>query len=203
MRERIRALCDPYYIIGTLLIASALVEYIWFPGTFRKAIQLPAAYVSEIIIQIPNWYEVHKIPDGDSLVIRYYGRLESIQLRNVVTPLRNRPGYEEAQQAFRELIGDSRVSLEFEHEEIERDFFGRFIPYVIVGGKNLNIEMVRLGHSEYESEPDKSRYETDFLAAEEEARQNQRGIWAIRETDAETTSSGTSAEETRTLPAYP
>lgn len=169
---------DPMYAFGAVLLAIVLIEATWFPGMIRNAIGRHAVNVTLPEIQIPNRYEVVEIPDGDSIVIKYYGKYESIQLRNVVTTVRGKPGFTEAQSELRSLIGDSRVQLEFEHGEIERDFFSRFIPHVYVDGLHLNHEMIRLGHSAYEAEPDDSRYRDEFIAAEEEAHTAKRGIWA-------------------------
>lgn len=172
---------DPIFALGTTMLVAVGMEYFFFPGTFQRLIAQNGIRITIPEFQIHNRYEIKEIPDGDSIVIRYYGRYESIQLKNVVTPVRGQPGYTEGQTSLRNLIGDNRVSLEFEGEDEERDFFGRFVPQVFVGSTHLNLEMIRLGLSAYEDASEESRYHAAFLAAEAEAKENQRGIWAIKE----------------------
>jgi len=74
------------------------------------------------------------------------------------------------------------VRLERDHPKEIRDFYNRYLAYVIVekDGKtyNYNVECVRAGMSPYFSKYGYSRrFHKDFVAAQEEARKAQRGIW--------------------------
>jgi endonuclease YncB( thermonuclease family) len=75
------------------------------------------------------------------------------------------------------------VRLERDHPGEIRDFYNRYLAYVLVqkNGKwvNYNIEAVRAGMSPYFTKYGYSRrFNADFLAAEKEAKAAQRGIWA-------------------------
>ncbi len=74
------------------------------------------------------------------------------------------------------------VRLERDHPKEIRDFYNRYLAYVIVekDGKtyNYNVECVRAGMSPYFSKYGYSRrFHKEFVAAQEEARKAQRGIW--------------------------
>ena len=69
------------------------------------------------------------------------------------------------------MVDRQRVRLEWENrDKLQRDRFGRLLAYIFVGDKNINIEMVRLGHSKFYTKYGKGRYAKDFMAAEKEAR---------------------------------
>jgi endonuclease YncB( thermonuclease family) len=79
--------------------------------------------------------------------------------------------------------GIEKVRIERDHPAEIRDVYNRYLAYVVAnkGGKWLcfNVELVRAGMSPYFSKYGYSRrYHKDFVAAQEEAIQAQRGIWA-------------------------
>lgn len=74
------------------------------------------------------------------------------------------------------------VRLERDHPKEIRDRFGRFLTYVFVekDGKllNYNVECIRAGMSPYFMKYGYSRrFHDEYMAAQEEARAAQRGIW--------------------------
>ena len=70
------------------------------------------------------------------------------------------------------------MDLEFEKPGVEkRDGFGRLLAYVVAGGVNVNLELVRLGWSPYYTKYGKGRLRGEFEDAEREARAAQRGLW--------------------------
>ena len=93
------------------------------------------------------------------------------------------PVGEEAKDfAKRFFAGVDTVILERDHPKEIRDYYNRYLAYVIVvrGGKreNYNVECVRAGMSPYFSKYGYSRrFHDDFVAAEKEARAAARGIW--------------------------
>lgn len=120
--------------------------------------------------------------DGDTLAFADdTGSQETIRLLAIDTPERNEQWYAEAREALKRLVGNGPVQLEFEKPgRIERDKYGRTLAYLVVNGKNINIEMVRLGWSEYIDQYGDRRYAREFIAAEAEARAARRGIWSSR-----------------------
>jgi endonuclease YncB( thermonuclease family) len=79
--------------------------------------------------------------------------------------------------------GIDKVRIERDHPAEIRDVYDRYLAYVVAnkGGKWLcfNVELVRAGMSPYFPKYGNSRrYHKDFIAAQDEAKQAQRGIWA-------------------------
>jgi endonuclease YncB( thermonuclease family) len=80
------------------------------------------------------------------------------------------------------FAGVKIVRLERDHPGEIRDFFNRYLVYVMVerGGRwvNFNVECVRAGMSPYFTKYGYSRrFHDQFVAAEQEARAAGRGIW--------------------------
>lgn len=90
---------------------------------------------------------------------------------------------EEAKKFAEEFFAGVRtVRLERDHPREIRDFYNRYLVYVLVekDGKtlNYNVECVRAGMSPYFSKYGYSRrFHHEFVQAQEEARANRRGIW--------------------------
>jgi endonuclease YncB( thermonuclease family) len=83
---------------------------------------------------------------------------------------------------LRWFAGVSRVRVERDHAAEIRDRFDRYLAYVIAekDGRwlNYNVELVRAGLSPYFQKYGTSRrFHQEFVAAEAEARAQQRGIW--------------------------
>lgn len=83
-------------------------------------------------------------------------------------------------QAFFEDV--RQVRLERDHPAEIRDFYNRYLAYVFAkkNGQwvNYNIECVRAGFTPYFVKYGRSRrFHTEFVEAEKEAREAQRGIW--------------------------
>jgi endonuclease YncB( thermonuclease family) len=94
------------------------------------------------------------------------------------TPL----GEEATKWAEAFFAGMRTVRLERDHPKEVRDYYNRYLAYIIVtrDGKelNYNVECVRSGMSPYFSKYGYSRrFHEQFVAAEAEARAARRGIW--------------------------
>ena len=118
---------------------------------------------------------VVRVVDGDTIRVVYKGREEPVRLLTINTPEKGEPGFEEATEALgRLVVGDHEegrdVLLEFETPGVEaRDRYGRLLAYVFV---NVNVEMVRLGHSPFWTRYGRGRYAHEFeraLQAQDEA----------------------------------
>ncbi|MBK9758043.1 MAG: thermonuclease family protein [Nannocystis sp.] len=91
-------------------------------------------------------------------------------------------GEEAKKYAVKFFQGVRFVELERDHPKEIRDFYNRYLTYVFVekDGKrlNYNIECVRAGMSPYFTKYGISRrFHNEFIAAQDEARKAQRGIW--------------------------
>lgn len=114
--------------------------------------------------------QVLKVIDGDTINILYQGEKECIRLLRIDTPERDEEGYLQAKKALEKLIGDRKVRLEFETPgEIERGVYGRILAYVWIGNMNINVEMVRLGLSQFWTKYGEGKYADEFREAERQA----------------------------------
>ncbi len=128
--------------------------------------------------------EVERVVDGDTLVVRIGSETERVRLLNVDTPesvhpddSRNTVLGARAADYTRRRLENAQVRLEAGGDE-SHDRYGRRLAYVLVDGRNFNIELVREGWSEYVTKYGASeRYDREFRTAEKEARKAERGIW--------------------------
>jgi len=118
---------------------------------------------------------VVEVKDGDTLklsngkVFRLYG---------VNAPEKNEPYFKESVEFTKSLVLNKEIIFEQE-EKYKEDKFGRLLGYVFVDGKHLNLELVKNGLARvvlYEKRA-KIKYQDEFVAAENEAKQKKLGIW--------------------------
>lgn len=124
---------------------------------------------------------VTRVVDGDTIEVRFRGRDLTVRLIGIDTPETVAPGqpvecYGPAASAFteRELEG-RRVRLEFDVERIDR--YGRTLAYVWRGRELFNETLVRRGYAFVTTYPPNVRYVDRFVAAQREARAQERGVW--------------------------
>lgn len=122
---------------------------------------------------------VTKVVDGDTIqlssgkTVRYIG---------IDTPETSDPrsGVEcfgkEAAAKNRELVEGKTVRLEKDVSEVDR--YGRLLRYVYVGNLFVNDELVRQGFAHASAYPPDIAYQDQFRAADQEAREEKRGLWA-------------------------
>lgn len=126
---------------------------------------------------------VSRVIDGDTIElssgerVRYIG-IDTPELRQrngsawVYDP---RPYAEEAKEFNRNLVEGRSVRLEFDVQK--RDKFGRLLAYVYLGDKMVNIELLKEGYAMIYTYPPNVKYVEEFLKAQLDARENERGLW--------------------------
>ncbi len=133
---------------------------------------------------VAGQFQVLKVVDGDTIDVLYKGKKERIRLRCVDTPesvhpdqSRNTPLGKKASAYTKSRLLDKSVDLEFETKK--RGNYGRLLAYVILDGKNFNLELVRKGWSEYYTKYGKSEdHHQEFVEAQKTARAAEINIWA-------------------------
>lgn len=156
-----------WVLLLSLLAALAYAANRWLPRAGSGAAPADSAQVLEVT-------------DGDSLRVMYRGDQTRVRLLRINTPERGQPGSRQATQALRDLVQSAAVTLEFEQPgKEEHDSYGRLLAYVFARDKNVNVELVRLGWTRFWTRYGEGRYAAEFAAAEREARQARRGIWAL------------------------
>jgi micrococcal nuclease len=118
-----------------------------------------------------------RVVDGDTIEVRYRGRIEPVRLLRINTPERGEPGYQEATRALKSIVDRGYLILVFEDEREARDRHGRLLAYVMSLGMNINVEMVRKGWSRFWTKYGRGRFAAAFESAELEAQKKRVGLW--------------------------
>jgi micrococcal nuclease len=128
----------------------------------------------------PNQHSVlvTSIVDGDTF--RIEGG-EKVRILGIDTPERDECYFGEAREFLHKLIDNKYVRLDKDIED--RDKYGRLLRYVFIEKENqdnelVNETLVREGYAfDYYISPNK-RYKDLFVSAREEAKRENRGLWA-------------------------
>lgn len=142
-----------------------------------------AAVLSAIIAAVPACpvldsagrplWRVETVHDGDTVTcLDTAGKPQKIRLQGIDAPEYDQPHGREARQALAgKLSGGSSVRV----DGAARDQHGRLLGTLWLGDRDLNRELVSEGHAwvfgGFAPDP-------DLVAAEAEARQARRGLWA-------------------------
>ncbi|MDT3723196.1 thermonuclease family protein [Pseudomonas oryzihabitans] len=117
------------------------------------------------------------ISDGDTLTLLTADKRQlKVRLAGIDTPERAQPYGSRAQQQLSALAFGRQAELQVQ----DTDRYGRTVARVIVGGQDVNREMVREGAAwVYQA------YNRDkaLLAVEADARAQRRGLWALPEAE--------------------
>jgi len=116
---------------------------------------------------------VTKVIDGDTIELSDGRRVRYIGIN---TPERDQPFYQEASETNRQLVERREIRLEFDQDTFDQ--YGRTLAYIWVEGQMVNLTMLKLGFANAFTVPPNVRYEAEFRAAEREAREAERGLWA-------------------------
>jgi micrococcal nuclease len=153
MPRRLRA----WYVVGAALLSAIIAA-------------LPACPVQDAAGR-PLW-RVEMVHDGDTITcLDATGQPQKIRLRGIDAPEFDQPHGRESRQALALKLTGGSVRV----EGAARDQHGRLLGTLWLDDRDLNHELVAEGHAwvfgGFAPEP-------DLLAAEAEARQARRGLWA-------------------------
>ncbi|MFA6582836.1 MAG: thermonuclease family protein [Elusimicrobiaceae bacterium] len=111
-----------------------------------------------------------KVSDGDTIRVLHDDIEEKIRLYGIDAPELTQKDGEAAKDFMRKMVYEKNVTVHVQ----EKDRYGRLVSEVTVNGKNLSLEIVKVGWAWFEK-----KYSTDsFLEeAEKEAREKRLGIW--------------------------
>jgi micrococcal nuclease len=115
---------------------------------------------------------VTEVTDGDTIEL---ASGERVRLLGINAPEIGQPYYEEARTRLRELIEGKTVTLEKDVED--KDRYGRLLRYVYSDDTFVNLVMIREGYASAYIILPNTKYSIDFEAAEEEAKNAERGLW--------------------------
>lgn len=140
----------------------------------KNLIENSGKYQTQNISYFPKKAKVERIVDGDTIVltngsiVRYVG---------ITCPEDNEPFDKESTEANRKLVEGKEINLEYDHYKADK--FGRLLAYVITDGKNISIELARLGMAQVVIYQHKKAfiYQDQLLKAQGEAKKSKRGMW--------------------------
>lgn len=129
-------------------------------------------------VVLPEFAVVTRVIDGDTIelengeTVRYIG----INTPETVDPRRSVECFgEEASQKNKELVLNKTVRLEKDISDTDR--YGRYLRYVYIGDVMVNEVLVSEGFAFSSSYPPDIKYQDVFHEAENDARENNRGLW--------------------------
>lgn len=142
--------------------------------------------------------QVLSISDGDTMIVKaqseykgndihlQQGRELKVRLLLLDTPesvgkKAGMPFGKEASDFAKRTLNNQMVELEFDKGE-KQDHYGRYLVYLYVNGERFQEIALRegMGIVRYVQEPN-TKYLQEFLAAEEEARAQKKGVWSIKD----------------------
>jgi endonuclease YncB( thermonuclease family) len=131
--------------------------------------------------------QVVKVVDGDTIKVDIGGEVYTVRYIGIDTPETVHPDKPvewmgpEASEANKQLVGGKTVYLE--KDVSETDQYGRLLRYVYLpDGTFVNAELVRLGYAQSSTYPPDVRHQDLFVEMQQEARENERGLWGATPT---------------------
>jgi len=134
-------------------------------------------------ILLAGQYKVHRVIDGDTLVVQKVATKMTIRLVGIDAPetpfKKYGPGQPFSQTSTKHLAG-LVLNRSIEIKPYVKDKYGRTLAEVFLEGRNINVEMIIVGLAEvYRGTPAPRQNLDPYWGAEEEARKMGRGIWAL------------------------
>src|SRR3989304_6584020 len=128
-----------------LVPAALLVALLSFLGgtQYEKQVKdiLEQPNVSTTTVRnLPTKEKVKRVIDGDTIEL---ANGQIVRFVGVNAPDNGEPFEEEATEANQKLVQGK--TLTFEYDAYTSDRFGRVLAYTIIGGKNVSVELARLG----------------------------------------------------------
>ena len=142
---------------------------------------LPATDASAEAIDVP----VVRVVDGDTIKVRFRGKLESVRLIGIDTPEitrgKNEPFGQQAKAFLQALLARRTAHLEFDVER--RDKYGRLLAYVWAQGDDdpvpilVNAQLARWGYAQLLTIPPNVKYVERLRNAVAAARIARFNLW--------------------------
>lgn len=117
---------------------------------------------------------VTRVIDGDTVVLED-GR--HVRYIGMDTPEKKDPYYSEAKRENERLVKGKKVGLEYDVGKTDK--YGRTLAYVYADTVFVNAELVKNGYAVIATFPPNVKYAKTFLALQEEARNQKRGLWGL------------------------
>ena len=140
------------------------------------------ASIAIIKSDVPEKHQVTKVVDGDTIYVADIAtriRLIGIDTPETVSPSKPVGCYgPEASNYLRNLILGKYVGLESDAASGDVDRYGRPLRYVYLDGENVNQKILLGGYGKEASYGSNYKYQSEFVASEKYAAQNNFGLWS-------------------------
>lgn len=162
----------PTYILKGIL---PLLKNTSYEKKIKDILENTNKYQTQNISYFPKGGKVERIVDGDTVVL-HNGTI--VRYVGITSPETGEPFEKEATEANRKLVEGKTVKLEYDNYKADK--FGRILAYLVIDGKNVSIEMARLGMASVVIYQHKKPfiYQHQLLNAQDEAKKNKRGVWS-------------------------
>lgn len=170
------------YLVRTLSLLIALFVLRQAVPTPSSPLPTPTASVFADVQQTQA--HVTKVVDGDTIDVHIGNVTKRVRLIGINTPETVAPGVPvqcygpEASAAMKNLVSDRDIILTSDTSQLDVDRYGRLLRYAYLGNVFVNEYMVQQGFA-FEYTYDRPyQFQTQFKAAQEEARAAKRGLWS-------------------------
>jgi micrococcal nuclease len=206
MRLKLRRTWPRLFYLGMGLVLAALGLLLYGPSfdilDVNESVPLESSLALEGVVK--------RVIDGDTIEldngtrVRYIG-VDTPELRRRINgqwAYRPQRLAEEAREFNQRLVEGKRVRLEYDEERTDR--YQRELAYVYVRGLFVNAELIRSGYARVVLHPPNLKYSTIFLRLQQEAKNQQKGVWASgRKAWQANLSVGARADQIKTLDQPP
>jgi endonuclease YncB( thermonuclease family) len=149
---------------------------------------IPKIIPITIFIVIPaicfaGQFKVVRVTDGDTIKVVNNGKASTIRLVGIDAPetskKKNQPGQPFSRKST-EYLANLVLNKLVEMKSYGTDRYGRTLDVVFVGGKNVNLEMVKVGLAEvYRGKPAGGLDLEPYWKAEAKAKKAGIGMWSL------------------------
>jgi endonuclease YncB( thermonuclease family) len=154
------------------------------------------------------YYSVVSVVDGDTIKVNINGTTETLRLIGIDTPETVDPRKpvqcfgKEASNKAKELLTGKKVRLEADSTQGDVDKYNRLLRYAFLeDGTFFNKEMIAQGFAhEYTYQSNPYKYQADFKEAEQQAREQNKGLWNTSTCNGDTTKAVSAPTVTPTPP---
>lgn len=129
-------------------------------------------------------YYVSRVIDGDTIVVKDGTGEQKVRMIGIDTPETKNPNKpvecygSESSNYLTNLLTGKTVFLESDNSQSDVDIYGRLLRYVYYDDQNINLLMISSGFAYEYLFNSAYKYRDSFIKAENEARDNQKGLWS-------------------------
>ena len=172
-------------LVGVLLFSLQKNNQHNAPAVAPKTEDSIVASTAGTTISESRTYEVVKVVDGDTIQVKIEDKKQSVRLIGVDAPESVDPRRpvqcfgDKASQYLKEILLHKQVILESDPTQGDSDKYKRLLRYVILeDGTNINKQILEQGYGHQYTYNKPYKYRDEFVEAEQQARDNKRGLWA-------------------------